>query len=46
MGSRVKGLPGTLGGAKRSSRLEPEGGGIVWNWSYGGRVEGQDRVRG
>lgn len=28
-------LPGTLGGAKGSSSLEPEGGGIVWNWSKG-----------
>lgn len=44
----MKGLPGTLGGAKGSS-MEPEGGGIVWNCmelGSGARVEGQDGVRG
>lgn len=30
----MKGLPGTLGGAKGSS-MEPESGGIVWNWGEG-----------
>lgn len=35
VGTRVKGLPGTLGGAKGSSSLEPEGGGIVWIWRWG-----------
>lgn len=35
MGTRAKGLPGTLGGAKGSSSLEPEGDGIVQNWRTG-----------
>lgn len=34
-GTRVQGLPGTLGAAKGSSSMKREGGGIVWNWSMG-----------
>ena len=31
----MKGLSGTLEGAKGSSRLKREGGEIAWNWSMG-----------